>query len=86
MHRDFHYYSGEIVCVGDLVRVYGRLNGYIAEVVMPGTEQALACNCPDGYVCTVSEWDGKKSSSLWTPPDGKFWEDLDLVQRANKPT
>ena len=87
MPREFHYYTGEIVCVGDHVRVnrHMPLMGHVAEVEMPGTEQAFACNCPEGYVCTITTEDRSNASFLWTPPDGEFWEDLQFVRRANEP-
>ena len=84
MAQKFHYRSGESVCVGDRVRINRRsvCDGYVAEVEITGTAQALACNCPAGYVCTVANENGENQSFLWTPPDGEHWEDLEFVSRA----
>lgn len=82
MNRNYHYFSGEMVCVGDKVRVRGRF-GTVTEVEIGSTKQALAVGCPDGYVCTVSA-DGGGGGRLWTPPDGEFWEDLEFVQRSEE--
>ena len=84
MRQNFHYFNGKTVCVGDRVLICGRFNAYVAEVEMPGTKQALACGCPDGYVCTAPAEKGGKGNMLWTPPDGELWEDLEFVQRANE--
>jgi hypothetical protein len=81
MEREYMYFDRQIVRVGDRVRVYGQYDGVVEEVVMPGTKQAQDCGCPDGYVCTSIYREGVKGSRLWTPPDGEFWEDLELVDR-----
>ena len=80
MSRVFHYFSGEVVQVGDRVRDVRHL-GYVAEVFQPGSGMALSCDCPDGGVLTMSDWDGTQSPRIWTPPDGEFWEDLEFIAR-----
>jgi hypothetical protein len=84
MERVYHYFDGQVVHIGDRVRLYGKFSGVVEEVVMPDTQQAKDCGCPDGYVCTSIIRDGKKGSRLWTPPDGEFWEDLELIERGKK--
>lgn len=85
MEKDYHYYDGQIVRVGDRVCVYGKHFGVVEEVVMPDTQQAKDTGCPNGYVSTscINADTGRKDSRLWTPPDGEFWEDLELIERGN---
>ena len=80
MSKVFHYASGEFIQLGD--RVYdARHLGYVAEIIQPGSDTALSCNCPDGGVLTMADWDGTESPRIWTPPDGKFWEDWEFMAR-----
>ena len=69
----FHYYTGEVVMVGDRIRESGRA-GYGEHIFQPGPESDRDCGCPEGAVST-------SNSRLWTPPDGEYWEDLEFVGR-----
>jgi hypothetical protein len=76
----FHYISGEEIMVGDRVREVGR-DGYVEEIIQPGSDMAVSCGWLDGGVCTVMIWGDKQGRVLWQPPDGEFWEDLEFVGR-----
>ena len=78
--RTFHYFSGEVVTVGDHVRDCGHL-GTVVDIIQPGPEAAANYHCPDGAVCTEADWGGTKGNRLWTPPDGELWEDLEFIAR-----
>ena len=82
MNKIFHYFSGEVIELGDRVCDCSHL-GYVAEIIQPGSGTALSCDCPDGGVLTMADWDGTKSPRIWTPPDGEFWEDLEFISRSN---
>ena len=82
MKKVFHYFSGEVIELGDRVRDVRHL-GYVAEIIQPGSDYALSCDCPDGGVLTMADWDGTKSPRIWTPPDGEFWEDLEFIARKD---
>ena len=81
MERDYHYFDGQVVRIGDRILYCGKYPGVVEEVVMPGTKQARDTGCPEGYVSTNTDVMG---SRLWTPPDGEDWEDLELVERARE--
>ena len=78
--KDFHYFSGEIVQLGDRVRVAGRL-GHVAEILRPGSDNSLAHDSPEGGILTIASWDGIESPMVWQPPDGELWEDLEFIER-----
>ena len=80
MSKVFHYFSGEVIQLGDRVRDASRI-GYVAEIVQPGSDTSLSCDCPEGGVLTKVDWDGVESPRIWTPPDGEFWEDLEFIGR-----
>lgn len=81
--RQFHYSDGQIVHVGDRVRVDGRWIGVVVEIVQPGTELAKMFHSPDGGVLIDVGW-GNNSGIFMAPPDGRNWEDLELIERAKK--
>lgn len=72
----FHYFSGEVVMVGDRVRESGRV-GRVLHIFQPGPESAEHYHCPDGAVSTSNR-------HLWEPPDGEFWEDLEFLGRRER--
>ena len=71
--RAFHYFSGELVILGDRVRECGRI-GRVVQIIQPGPEAAAHYNCPDGAVVTSTR-------RMWTPPDGELWEDFESLVR-----
>ena len=77
----YHYYTGEEVRVGDVVRSNDR-PGTVRMVIAPGTQEAEDHGCPEGGVMIEEDWDGKPSLLILTPPDGMYWEDLDFVRRG----
>ena len=77
--RVFHYFSGEIVMLGDRIRSSGRA-GRVVQIIQPGSQDAADCSCPDGAVCTEDNDTG--GSMLLTPPDRELWEDLDFISRS----
>jgi hypothetical protein len=78
--RAFHYWSGEEVKVGDYVREVGRA-GRVIEIIQPGSETAMCCDCAEGGVRTSMDMSGTKGNVLWEPPDGACWEDLEFLGR-----
>lgn len=82
MNKVFHYFSGEVIELGDRVCDVRHL-GYVVEIIQPGSDTALTCDYPDGGVATAVDWDGTKSHHVWTPPDGEFWEDLEFIARRH---
>jgi hypothetical protein len=80
---DFHYYTGEVVAVGDLVRTGGGRSGIVEEIIQPGLKAAEWYDCSDGGVRIIEDWNGVFSPLLMTPPDGKYWEDLELIKRKD---
>ena len=77
---DFHYFSGEVVELGDKVSDVGHI-GSVTDIFQPDTQESIYFSCPKGGVLVISDWDGQKSSRLWTPPDGEYWEDLEFLGR-----
>ena len=84
MSRVFRYLSDEVVQTGDRVRDSGRL-GCVAEVIQPGSATAVSCNCPEGGVLTMSDFDGAEIPRIWMPQDGD-WEDLEFLGREGYDT
>ena len=80
MSQVFHYFSGEAVELGDRVRDTGHL-GRVVEIIAPGSEEAIACECQGGGVRIVVDWDGQASNRLYEPRDGPYWEDLEFLGR-----
>ena len=85
MDRVFHYITGEVVRYGDRVRAAGHL-GRVAEVFQPASHTAVTCRCPEGGVLNLSDWKGVEIASIWTPPDGKSWQDLEFLGREQRRT
>lgn len=83
MKREFHYYDGQAVYPGDRVRTAGGRLGKVAEIIQPGTSAAEDYSAPEGGVLISEEWNGVASPLLLTPPDGKSWEDIELIARAS---
>jgi hypothetical protein len=88
--KAFHYATGEVVKKGDVIRTgnrdeNGNLNiGVVELVIAPGTEDADAYCCPDeGGILIREDWGGTPSYLLETPPDGIYWEDLELIRRGD---
>ncbi len=82
MKMVFHYYSGEEVREGDIVRTGQGNTGIVEKVFHPNTVAAEQHDCLDtGGIFICENWDGKDSYILLTPPDGIYWEDLVLVNR-----
>ena len=81
--RVFRYASGEEVRVGDHIREVGR-DGRVIEIIQPGSETAIACDCVEGGVRTSMDLSGSSGNVLWEPPDGDCWEDLELIDRASR--
>jgi hypothetical protein len=80
----FHYFSGEAVELGDKVSDAGHI-GFVTDIFQPGSQEAADFSCPEeGGIFVVSDWNGQKSNILWTPPDGKSWEDLEFLERKQK--
>jgi len=80
---EFHYYSGATVRVGDRVRTGSGHFGVVEEIIAPGSEAAKQYDCPDGGVLVIQDWRGTKSPLMMTPPDGIYWEDLELIERGS---
>lgn len=78
----FRYHSGEDIRLGDRVRVNGDLIGVVRDIILPDSDQSKVCNCPDGGVLTVCNQGGKPYRRFWSPPDEKYWEDLDFLGRT----
>ncbi len=68
----FHYYTGEIVRVGDRVRYAGR-PGVVKEIVYPDTELAQMFQAPGGGVLVTEDWSGCGCLAFLEPPDGLYW-------------
>ena len=82
MSRVFHYFSGEVIELGDRVLDAGHV-GYVEAIIQPGSSAGEDHGCPDGGVLVIADWDGVSSANLWTPPDGEYWEDLELLGRQD---
>lgn len=80
---EFHYYTGEVVRVGDHVRTGGGHTGIVVEIVLPGTELAQMFHAPDGGVLIQKDWEGS-AGLFMAAPDGRNWEDLELIRRASE--
>jgi hypothetical protein len=80
--REFHYFDGNVVQVGDHVRTAGGRLGTVEEILQPGTAEAQQFLCSDGGVLIIEDWEGVKSPLVMQPPDGKYWEDIELIERV----
>jgi len=79
--RVFHYISGEEVKIGDYVREVGR-DGRVSRIIQPGSKDALDNGCLEGGMITSMDMNGTIGNSLWEPPDGDCWEDLEFIRRG----
>jgi len=80
----FKYYTGEAVCVGDMVRTGSGHLGVVREIIEPGTELSRMLECIEGGILIYENWDGKESPLVMAAPDGENWEDLQLVRRKEE--
>ena len=81
MKRSFHYYTGQIVCVGDRVKTDSGHFGVVLDIIYPNTKDATDNECPEGAIRIVQDWDVIESAILLEPPDGEFWEDFEFLGR-----
>jgi len=84
MKGGFHYYTGELVEVGDKVRTGSGCFGIVAEVLMPGTPETCTFDSPAGGVLIIEDWNGCQSSLFLKPPDREYWEDVHLVEKQSQ--
>jgi hypothetical protein len=66
------YLSGELVIVGDIVRVTaisGSTDACVVAVLVPGSAEAMSWNAPEGGVMVDSKATGP---ILWAAPDEDF--------------
>jgi len=79
--REYHYYDGTIVRLGDRVSVWGEL-GVVDMVIQPGTMEAGPCETAQaGILVRHDRQDGRATATILPWPDGDQWEDLELLQR-----
>ena len=78
----FHYYSGEFVMEGDIVKSGNGNPGVIEKVIAPGSADGDAWSCPEGGVLIREDWQGTPSYLVEVPPDGIYWEDLEFIRRG----
>ena len=79
----FRYRNGVLVLPGDEV-LYASEPHVVELVMMPGTQDAEAFQCPDGGILLSRNVDGRLASNyLEEPPDGSMWEDLDFIRRGD---
>jgi len=81
MAIEFHYRTGEMVCVGDHVRSVGGRPGNVKEIILPETEIAKQFSCLNGGVMIIEDWDGVSSPRILALTD-EDWDDLSLLKRA----
>lgn len=81
---EFHYYTGEVVKIGDRVLTAGGHRGVVEEIIEPGPDAAKWYDCPNGGVRIIEDWDGVPSSLLLEPPDGEYWEDIEFIGRKDE--
>jgi hypothetical protein len=80
----FHYYTGERVLEGDIIKTGNGKLGAVEKVIVSGSADSVAFSCPEGGVLINEDWDGTPSFLLLTPPDGVYWEDLVFIRRQKK--
>jgi|GEM_PF-3535782 len=76
----FRYWSRHAVKSGDRIRYCGR-DGTVSEVIAPGSDEARDYDWPTGGVCIDLACDGGPCTVRLSPPDGRYWEDLEFVAR-----
>jgi len=82
--RDYHYFDGNVVRVGDHVRTAGGRVGTVEQIIQPGSVESQHYSCPEGGVLILADWDGTKSPLMMEPPDGEYWEDIEFIERARE--
>lgn len=79
----FHYFTNEVVRLGDVVVSENGNPGKVVQIFQPGTQDAVDFQCEEeGGVMIEEDWDGTPGLMLMTPPDGQSWEDLEFVRRG----
>ena len=82
----FQYYTGQIVLPGDRVFTCTEHAGIVVLVIQPRSEEAEWYQTPDGGILIEEDWNGTPSLLLMRPPDGRYWEELELIARAPENT
>lgn len=81
--RIFHYFDGNEIRVGDhVIGPRGRL-GRVDKIIQPESAESNTYDAPLGGVLFIFDWDGVPGPVMMTPPDGKYWEDIEFVAREN---
>ena len=78
----FQYWTGEKVKQGDVVRTGNGKFGVVRKVIVSGSVDSESYCCPDGGILIEENWEGVSSFLVMVPPDGRQWEDLELIRRG----
>jgi len=78
MHFELHYRSGEVIRVGDRVRLAGGWIGVVVEIFLPGTPLADQFLQPRGGIIV----EGEKGGNFVLGPGDYDWDDLELLERG----
>ncbi len=87
---DFYYDSNKKIHIGDVVYTGNisngeQIKGIVKKIISPKGIDAENYDCSNfGGILIEEDWgDGRKNLLVMTPPDGKFWEDLNLIERCS---
>jgi hypothetical protein len=79
--REFYYFDSSVIQLGDVVSGPRGQTGWVDEIVQPHSLESQAYGCPEGGVRFIFDWDGIQSAVMMLPPDGLYWEDIELIKR-----
>jgi hypothetical protein len=81
MKKEFHYYSRQVVRVGDRVQTGSGRFGVVEEIFQPGPQSAEWYGCPKGGMQIIEDWEGGKSSRIIITPRDGDWQEVKFIGR-----